>query len=254
LVLGILSHSTIRVIAEKTSQISEFKIKGILKKLEIITTDKDYWKILETYKDITSASKEAKLEGILTYLNEQEDEKLLGLITELIRANLLYLSSLDIQEINRFMAKDSLIYEYSKGEIYSSVGQIKEERKITSELENMLNALDPNLSSMYRGAWKALSSGNEEAYRHCISSARELLRQLLDKLAPGSMTRKQRVKEITGSSTQAELVDAIADVVDKLYAVQSAKEHTSPDFESTLYMLKITEHTIYYLLKIYASR
>lgn len=245
--LGILSPSTIRVIAEKTSQITEFKIKGILKKLEIIHDDEEYVAILDKWINGTSWSKEAKLEAILRFLSEKEDEKLFALISELIRANP-QLSLSDIKEINKYMAKDGLTYDPETSEIYPSVGQIKEEQRITSELEIMLKDLDPDLFAMYKGAWDALSSGSEDAYRHCISSIRELIRQVLNKLAPGDKTRKQRVREIIGSSTQAELVEAIAKVVDELYAVLSAKEHTQPDFRSTLFALKIAEHTIHYLL------
>ncbi len=243
-----LSPSTIRIVAEMTDRIREYDIKGILKKLEIIRNDEEYGNLLRD-KDETSSSKEAKIEAILTYLNE--DTIVLRVVEELIKTN--NLSRSEIEEINLALRGDG--YEYNKDEeqMYPTVGHEKEEREMISELDRLLKELNPEYVKMRQGAWDTLSSGGPDSFRQSISSIRELLRQVIDQLAPNEGTRKEKVKKILSSSTGGELCDAIANVVDKLYSLQSAKYHTMSNYESALLALKITEWTMFYILKNYKT-
>lgn len=242
----ILSTSSIRVIAELGSRKKEYEFKGYLKKLEIVDSEQEYWRILDVYKDISSSSKEAKLEAVLTYLNKIEEDKLLGFVNLLLEGLLSYEDS---SYLNNYLQRDGLLYDMSEKFLKPSLGHFEEEGQISSELEEMLEEINPDFLAMYRGAWEALSSGTVDSFRHCISSTRELLSQLLRELAPEATTRKSRVKLILNSESQSELVDNISRVIDKLYGVLSGKEHTSPDYLSTLYTLKMAEYTIYYILK-----
>jgi len=245
-----LSPSTVRIIAEKTSRIREYDIKGVLKKLGIIKNDEDYWNILSDHIDSTSASKEAKIEAILN--NLQGSERILGVIVELVAAN--PLSSEDIKEINRYLVRDGLRYDSEKNTIYPFMRGMEEEKKITNELDELLIKIDPNFAKIHNGAWEALSSGTGDSYRQSISSARELLNQVLRTLAPGEMTRRKRIKQILGSSRRAKLLDAISKVVEELYAQLSTGEHTTPNLLDTMLALKLTEYTLYYILKMRLQR
>lgn len=99
----VLSEKSIVVLAEKLSWIREFDIKNIARKFDI--DDGTYSYILEYYKDDTSSSKEAKLQGIFRYLNDKPD-KLIGFLKELIQANPIKIK--DMLEMNRYLLFDNL--------------------------------------------------------------------------------------------------------------------------------------------------
>jgi hypothetical protein len=139
-------------------------------------------------------------------------------------------------------------YDAKKGQIQPLIGHEEEEIKTVTELDSMLGKLNSKYVSMRLGAWDALLSRNPDNYRQSISSIRELLRQVLDQLGSGE-TRKDKVRSILASSTETELVDSLAEVIDKLYAFQSAKEHTETEFESTLFAIREAEHVLYFILK-----
>jgi len=241
----LLSPSTIRIMAKYTSGLTEYNIKGILKILEVIQNDEDYQKLLSGM-DESSRTKEAKIEAILSNLDRRGDAKLLGVMTELIKQGAY---SDEILEINRHLVKDGLEYSIEEKQIYPTVGRAQEEQKIISELDGLLGRLNPEYVKMHDGAWESFSSGTSDSHRQSISSMRELFRQVIDQLAPSGKTRKEKIQAILTSTTQSNIVEALAKVVDELYALQSAGEHTTPDYESTVFALRTTEYVLYYLLK-----
>lgn len=244
--MTIISPASITMIAESTAAISEHQLKRILRKLDIIHSDEDYGDIMRDYKDDTSASKIAKIEACLNYLNRTQT--LLGFITELMNAN--SLSENTITEINRYLAKDGLHYDADTGRFQQSLNLVEEEQKQMSELDSMLEKIDPKLVELHQGAWDAISKGGKDSYRQAISSARELLRQTIDKKARAGSTRKEKIKEILGSKAQAQVVEAVGKVVDEIYGLQSAQEHTQSDYLNAIFTVRLTEHALYYILKI----
>lgn len=246
-----ISRTTIRCIAEITSVITENTIIGILIKNEIIRKEEEYGEILDRYKSPTSASKVAKIEAILIYL--ANDARIFAVLTNLIRETIRTVEPKpDLEELNRLLLRDGLTFDEKRGIVIPSTGNLTLEKGLASELDIMLNGLDEQFVKMHEGSWSALASGGHDNLRQSITSARELLRQVIDHLAPQEpeMTRKQKVKSILGSESRAELVNSIGEIVDKIYAVQSASEHTEPNYETVVFTLKIVEDTLYYVLKI----
>ena len=120
--------------------------------------------------------------------------------------------------------------------------------EVALELNKLLSEIDPKYAEMYAGAADALKSGSSDGLRHSTSSMRELLRQLILHLGRGE-TRKARVKYILGTNVDAKLAEVLANAIDLLYAAQSKEEHTRPEFDNVLYIFKICEYTLYYMLK-----
>lgn len=154
----------------------------------------------------------------------------------------------DLDLVLRELHTLGFTYDAEKGQIQPVTGHEEEEMRTLTELDSMLRELDSRYVDMRWGAWDALLSRNPDNYRQSISSMREMLRQVLDQLGSGE-TRKEKVRSILASSTETELVEALAEVVDKLYALLSAKEHTEPEFENTLFAIKETEHVLYFILR-----
>ncbi len=123
----------------------------------------------------------------------------------------------------------------------------KQEAKVLGELEHTLGRIDPALLKMHQGAWDTLLSGGPDSYRQAIASARELLNHALDNLG-GAGSRKERVTKIIGGE-DAETVEAVGNLVNKLYYLQSKGTHKEPTFERAFFVIKLTEYVLYYLLK-----
>ena len=138
-------------------------------------------------------------------------------------------------------------FDVDKGKVIPTTGHVAEDSKLNSELETMLGRLDPDYPKILNGAWDAFLSDSSDKYRQTAVSIRELVDKVIDSLAPGEGTRMKRVSQILGSETEAELVDAVANTVVKIYGLQS-KLHSKLDYESTLFVLKTTENLLYFLL------
>jgi hypothetical protein len=121
------------------------------------------------------------------------------------------------------------------------------ESLLAGRLEKLLEKIDPDLPNKLRGAWTAYYSENPDRYRHVVSSCRELLSDVTKRLG-GNGQRKQRVRAILGSTSRAEVVEAAAILVDRLYDLQSAQEHVESDETTALFTLVETEHVLYFLL------
>jgi hypothetical protein len=233
-----------RILAEYTSGIREFEIKGFILKLGIIKDDMDYYRLLEQFKDPASDSKEAKIEAILRRLNGEPE--LPTFVTQLVIAN--NLENGDIENLNRFLAMDGLYLDKESKTLKPTVGHVDEEKTTISKLDEFLKNLDTKFYDMHNGMWDAISSGRADGYRGAIASCRELLRQIIDRLASSGNTRKQKLESILGSTTRAGMCDSIAGLVNELYGFLSSQEHTDPSYEDMILAVRITEYMLYYLM------
>ena len=113
--------------------------------------------------------------------------------------------------------------------------------------EDFLTQLSPELERKRRGAWQTLEGSTSDRHAQAVASMREVLRCLLDMLAPDEQVRKARWYEkpkqgnpvtramrvrfaIAGDSTEVskstlEHIDVLAEAVEAMYAKLSAQEH-----------------------------
>ena len=119
----------------------------------------------------------------------------------------------------------------------------------TALIQNFLESTDPELELKRAGAWGAVESNMPDARAQASHSMREVLRQLLDKLAPTEevikapwykkpesgppVTRAMRIRyalsgvsDVSSESTLS-LTNDLAAAVDSMYAKLSAESHSS---------------------------
>jgi len=119
---------------------------------------------------------------------------------------------------------------------------------ITALIQSFLEQICPDLESKRVGAWQALESGSQDGPAQASHSMREVLRQLLDTLAPesvikkapwydkpkegASVTRDMRIRyaisgvsEVESESTLS-LIKGMAEAVNSMYAKLSAESHS----------------------------
>lgn len=149
------------------------------------------------------------------------------------------------------------------------------EEESVDDLEELLALIDPELIRLLRGARKALASDNPDRVRHTITSFRELLTQVLHRLAPdddvknwstsakdldkGRPTRRARLMYICRSINCPPFseyvqkdVDIMLEVVELLQ--RGTHQVTIPYTEKQLLALKVTlENGIRYLIEISIS-
>ena len=112
----------------------------------------------------------------------------------------------------------------------------------------LLSSLEPELERKRKGAWQTFRGESQDKLSQAMSSMREVLRQLLDLLAPendilrtpwyskplkGStaVTRKMRIRfalartDLKVSHSTLELIDSLSEVVEKTYHKLSAETH-----------------------------
>jgi DNA-binding MarR family transcriptional regulator len=115
-----------------------------------------------------------------------------------------------------------------------------------AELNNTLNGhltpLGERFQNKWEGAWQVLFSDSKDRHSQATHSARELLMQLLDHLAPdesfteedlkinsiSKVTRKMRIKRILGeegSKGSIRLIDSFATMLDGMYDVLAGESH-----------------------------
>ncbi len=118
----------------------------------------------------------------------------------------------------------------------------------TALVQNFLESIDPQLELKRLGAWEALESNNSDGPSQAAHSMREVLRQLLDKLAPinevlrapwyrrpiadTTVTRAMRVRyALSGKASETSestlrLIETLSATVDSAYAKLSAESHS----------------------------
>jgi len=127
--------------------------------------------------------------------------------------------------------------------VITDAGRQALQRSALDGLDEALLAVDPRLIQLRDGAWAALHSTQADSLRQAAHSGRELLRQVLDRLAPDEevrraswfqgekVTRRDRVKLVMQSrsgriseSTLA-VIEAQAEVVEANYQRLAAIAH-----------------------------
>lgn len=121
------------------------------------------------------------------------------------------------------------------------------ERSARTELDSLLGKIDGAFPHRLLGAWEAYYSNNPDRYRQAVTSCRELLNDVIQRLG-GDGSRRQRIEQMLGSRSRAEVIDAAANLVGTLYGIQSAQQHDEPDQSTALFALVETEHVLYFLL------
>jgi hypothetical protein len=121
-------------------------------------------------------------------------------------------------------------------------------------IQSCLEAVDPVLEQKRSGAWVALESGRPDGCVQASHSMREVLRQLIDKLAPeeqvkkapwykepnsgASVTRAMRIRYIVlgsgvASASSLSLTNDLAQAVESMYAKLSAESHSKSNVTIT---------------------
>lgn len=138
----------------------------------------------------------------------------------------------------------------NKLNIRPTTGSSEIDKKLRSELDEQLLKLDPEFPSIKQGAWETLLSNHKDKERQSITSMRELMDKVIDKLVPEKLDRKQKIKKIlsSGSNSETELIDSVDEVVDKLYHFHSKGTHEKLTFKQAMYALMVTEYTLHYIL------
>jgi len=118
----------------------------------------------------------------------------------------------------------------------------------TALIQSFLEQISQDLESKRSGAWQALESGTQDGPAQATHSMREVLRQILDNLAPTADVQKapwyKKLKEgppvtramkiryaITGTSdveseSTLSLINGMSDAVNSMYAKLSAESHS----------------------------
>ena len=128
--------------------------------------------------------------------------------------------------------------------VITTAGKEALARKALDDLDSALIKIDSQLLSLRDGAHEAITSKRQDSVRQAAHSMRELLRQVLDKLASedeiknqsgfnpnDKITRKMRVrfsyKKIHGSAsyTQIDLIESQCVMIDNLYGSLSDEAH-----------------------------
>ena len=100
-------------------------------------------------------------------------------------------------------------------------------------LERLLTDLEPNLVDKWQGSWQALRGSNPDRLSQAAFSYRELIRMVLDVLAPNvevdqseqSSKRKRQVRQVLEGS-EADFAGAMVDGLPNLYNFFSKPAHT----------------------------
>lgn len=175
-----------------------------------------------------------------------------------------------IAQLADYFPKQNLITPFTFPEqLYSSIsytspaiGKYALPERIGAEVDEktisrLLNSIEPKLEQKRNGAWQTFKGTSSDKYAQASHSMREVLRQLLDRLAPEEavpkapwyikpnkepyITRKMRVRyAMVGNSQEnvsesnLELIESLANTVDRTYYKLSAEAHK----EGTAYEVK----------------
>jgi hypothetical protein len=139
--------------------------------------------------------------------------------------------------------KTAMVADETDGEDALSLGAFPAARMDrATQLDVVFQALGPNFTAMWEGSWAVLESKSPDCIRQAAHSGRELLMQILAKLAPdsvfdaveikkygcrGEATRKMRVKKILGSENKSAVgwVDSMARALEETYDRLTAVSH-----------------------------
>ena len=111
---------------------------------------------------------------------------------------------------------------------------IREQENPQEILERSLTDLNPDLVDKWQGSWQALSDSNPDRLSQAASSYRELIRMVLDELAPDvevdpskqGSKRKMQVRQVL-DGREGNFAEAMVEGLPRLYDFLSKSAHTS---------------------------
>lgn len=130
----------------------------------------------------------------------------------------------------------------------TDAGRLALKRRAIDTLDIALRDIDPALCELRHGASSAIASGQPDSTRQAAHSARELIRQVLDILAPieeiraqpnftpskesaSGVTRKMRVRYAIKrkygrvSESEVDIIESLCNLIDSLYTKLSSEAH-----------------------------
>lgn len=256
----ILSERSIVIIAGKTSYIREFEIKNIAALQSI--DNQTYQYILEHYKDPSSSSKEAKIQGILRYLKRDSD-KLIGFAQGLIQANTQFLEPSDIEEINQYLLFDSLRIDDEMNLIPTREMPERALQEEMTDLEQKLNDLGFASSvTEYRGALEAIPDDPVSLVTHLRRFLEELLREVIVNLGaslePTPVRNRDLVEQLLNfHNPTGRARSNLRTVLDGMYGMLSELGSHPPltaSFEERLFLVHVTIELGWLLLHLFENR
>jgi len=250
-----LDESAIVFLAENLSKVSWFTIEKSLVGEELVKSKEELSDIMVAYKSPFSNSKEALVEAVIRYFNEEKLEDLPALISLLININKGHLSKSDIEEINRCLLEYGLVYsdyENIVKPIFSEESLILED-KILGDLEKSLLRLDENLLKQYKSVWSAFVSGTADSNRQAVTSMRDLLNKIVEKYSrkqkDDKRNRKSKIKSILRPLRPKKLRKNIAEIIEHTIQAGSVGVHSDLSERDTAFILKVSECCLYILVK-----
>jgi DNA-binding MarR family transcriptional regulator len=120
----------------------------------------------------------------------------------------------------------------------------KHRERDDGRLDTLLSTLDDDFVDMRRGAWEALDSDNPDRLRHAAASQRDLLTQLLRRIAPeseevdpnqpGSKMKARLRNALKGSESSADFVESVSSAIFTYYQNLNKYTHTNQKHEDSL--------------------
>jgi hypothetical protein len=165
-------------------------------------------------------------------------------LTEMLR------SAVQLKNVNEFrthLLPLGLDWDVNERAIRPTSTHPEAEEELRKELEELLSHVDTSFPNLLKGAWETYYSDNPDKYRQAVTSCRELLRQVMEKLG-GAGTRKERIGKIMRSESASEVVDAAAELVEAISKIQSKGTHGTIENSTALFAMVETEHILYFLL------
>ena len=161
---------------------------------------------------------------------------------------------LSLAYANTIFSYRSFIEPRPKVKIKISAEQKRIQENVEQDIDSLLTELGPNYVTMRIGAWTTFNTKSPDHLRQSIASMRELLSHVLRSLSPESATRKDRIRAIMSENgkkdAEVNLIESVAEYVDRLYVVLSKIAHTIYKDELCVEMtLKATEAVLVVLLK-----
>jgi Predicted pPIWI-associating nuclease len=217
-----------------TSRFTDFDVKMAI--LEILSNTRTENK----FNLIGRGHQRGPLEQILNVTFTNEERALAGkAVEELKQARLIHSNYTDLADPENWLE-------------ISESGRNALSQRALDDLDLALRRINPALCEMRHGAYAALLSGQPDSVRQAAHSARELIRQVLDILAPlgeiraqpdfrpskesqQGVTRKMRIRYVINkrqkgfSESDVDIVDSLCDPIDVLYNKLSAEAHRDVD-------------------------
>lgn len=164
--------------------------------------------------------------------------------------------------VTHYLEAAHYLYQAEMGAEEKYAPTLDDQEVGNSRLDPMLQSLDPDFVGMRRGAWLTLNSDNPDRLRQAATSQRELLSQLLRRLAPEGQAKngepgskmKARIKVVLGGSESGTVfVTNVSSAICSYYDRLNVFTHTNQKHEASLRAMLHTGEGLMELLLVNAS-